>query len=220
MGDRGVAVQQEIRIAAGGAELPALLEVPRGAAGVVVYLPGCRSELTSEHGKYLSERIVEAGYGVLRVDLLTAAEDRGFAARSDTERLAARLLAVMRWVAEHEPTHGLPLGLYAAHTGADAALRALAELAAEGGEYLVRCLVCRSGRPDPTREDLEHVNVPTLLLVAARDAHGLRLNRGALTHLDGESALEVVGETSADFDGDHAIERLAALSLAWYERYL
>lgn len=220
MADGGATYQHDTRIAAGGTQLPARLEMPGEAAGVVVYVPGGRSELSSGHGRYLSERFVEAGYGVVRVDLLTADEDRGFSARSDTERLAARLLAVMRWVAEHEPTHGLPLGLYAAHTGADAALRALAELAAEGGEYLVRCLVCRSARPDQAGEHLDLVNVPTLLLVAAGDAEGLRRNRGALAHLDGESTLEVVGEASADFDEDRAVERLAARSVAWYERYL
>lgn len=220
MADEGAAFQQDTAIAAGGVELPARLEVPSGAAGLVVYLPGSRPELFGGHGRYLTDRFVTAGYGVLRADLLTEKEDHSFAARCDTELLAARLLAVIRWLSEDRRTRGLDMALYAAYTGAGAALRALAALAAEEGEYLVNCVVCRSGRPDPAPVHLDAVNVPTLLLVADGDADGLRLNRGVLSRLDGESTLEVVPDAGADFDGAHAVERLASLSLSWYERYL
>lgn len=220
MADEGAAFQRGTHIAAGGVQLPARLEVPLDAAGVVVYVPGSRAELFGGHGSYLADRFVAAGYGVLRVDLITAEEDRSFAARFDTERLAARLLAVIRWLSEDRRTRGLPVALYAAQTGAGAALRALAELAVEEGEYLVQCVVCRSGRPDPALEDLNVVTVPSLLLVAERDAGGLRLNRGVLSRLDGESTLEVLSDVGADFEAEGAVERLASLSLSWYRRYL
>jgi pimeloyl-ACP methyl ester carboxylesterase len=112
------------------------------------------------------------------------------------------------------------IGYFGANTGAAAALRTVAALAAEDAEYVVRAMVSRGGRPDLAMDHLESVTVPTLLIVGERDADVLRLNETARNRLAGEAALEIVPRAGHLFDEPGAIERVADLTIAWFSEHL
>ena len=93
----------------------------------------------------------------------------------------SRLAHAARFVAAHQATRGLPVGLFGASTGAASALRVAAAM-----PQTVRAVVSHGGRPDlagPTV--LARVQAPTLLLVGAEDHGVIELNeaaRDALVH--------------------------------------
>jgi putative phosphoribosyl transferase len=211
---------EDVRVSAGGVDLPAHLHIPRYAEGILVFVHGSGSSRHSTRNRHISDRLVEGGYGSLLFDLLTEDEDRGYAERLDIERMTARLLSVIRWTMEYGPTKGLRIGLFGSDTGAAAALRAVAELAAQDAGYLVHCVVSRGGRPDLSMQQLTSVKVPTLLIVGENDSEVLKLNESARVRLAGESALETVPRAGHLFEEPGALDRVADLTLAWLADHL
>lgn len=211
---------EDVHVPAGGVELPAHLRVPQYAGAIVVFVHGSGSSRHSAGNRYTSDRLVEGGYGFLLFDLLTEEEDRGYAERFDIERMTARLLSVIRWTMEYDPTKGLRIALFGSDTGAAVALRAVAELVSEDAGYLVRCVVSRGGRPDLSMQHLTRVTAPTLLIVGENDSEVLKLNESARVRLAGESALETVPRAGHRFEEPGALDRVADLTLAWLADHL
>jgi dienelactone hydrolase len=71
----------------------------------------------------------------------------------------------------------LPIGFFAASTGAAAALQTAAN------DPRIRTVVCRGGRPDLAAESLAEVKVSVLLLVGGSDPEVLSLNQWARQRL-------------------------------------
>ena len=69
-----------------------------------------------------------AGFATLTLDLLAETEARDPAAAFDTPRLAARLAAATRWLAQQPEARGKRLGYLAGGPASGAVLRAAAEL--------------------------------------------------------------------------------------------
>jgi dienelactone hydrolase len=160
----------------------------------------------------------DAGLATVLVDLLTPQEER-IDSRSGELRfnialLAGRVISVTEWLVEHEPTAGLPVGLFGASTGAAAALVAAAALPT------VAAVVSRGGRPDLAGAELRSVRQPTLLIVGGRDEVVLELNRLAMKDLAGEARLEIVEGASHLFEEPGALERVAHLARNWFLRHL
>ena len=211
---------EDVQVPAGGLELPAHLRIPQYAEALVVFVHGSGSSRHSPRNRAIADRLEDGGYGSLLFDLLTEEEDRRHAARFDIERITARLLSVTRWLLEYPPTKHMRLGLFGSSTGAAAALRTVAELAAEDADYLIRCVVSRGGRPDLAMPHLAGVRVPTLLIVGERDTDVLQLNESARSQLGGESALEVVPRAGHLFEENGALDRVADLTLGWLDTHL
>jgi pimeloyl-ACP methyl ester carboxylesterase len=123
--------------------------------------------------------------------------------------------ALTDWVLDYRPTAGLPVGLFGASTGAAAALVAAAERPGS-----VAAVVSRGGRPDLAGPHLRAVSQPTLLIVGARDAMVIELNRKALRKLTGEARLEVIAGASHLFSEPGALEQVARLARDWFIRHL
>ena len=211
---------EDVYVPAGSADLPAHLRIPQDAEALVVFVHGSGSSRHSPRNRYISDRLVDGGYGSLLFDLLTEDEDRGAAERFDIERMAARLLSVIRWTREYDPTKSLRLALFGSDTGVAAALRAVAELVAENAGQLVRCVVSRGGRPDLSMQHLTRVTVPTLLIVGENDSEVLKLNESARVRIAGESALETVPRAGHLVEESGALDRVADLTLAWLGDHL
>jgi pimeloyl-ACP methyl ester carboxylesterase len=64
------------------------------------------------------------------------------------------------------------------------------------------------------------VSQPTLLIVGARDAMVIELNRKALRKLTGEARLEVIAGASHLFSEPGALEQVARLARDWFIRHL
>ena len=107
--------------------LPGRLTLPDSAIGLVLFAHGSGSSRLSPRNTFVASVLHEAWIGTLLFDLLTEQEATDRANVFDIRLLADRLLAALQFVAGHEPTRHLPLGLFGASTGAAAALVAAAE---------------------------------------------------------------------------------------------
>jgi dienelactone hydrolase len=213
------AVEREVRLQAGQVELDGDLEVPAGAAGVVLFAHGSGSSRHSPRNRQVAAALRQAGLATLLLDLLTAAEeelDRATAElRFDVGMLAERLVAAVDWLLAEAATAGLAVGAFGASTGAGAALVAAVER-----PQAVAAVVSRGGRPDLAGAALAQVRAPTLLIVGGRDRQVLDLNRAALAELPPSSRLEVVPDATHLFEEPGALDQVARLAAAWFTRHL
>ncbi len=213
------AVEREVRLQAGQVELDGDLEVPAGAAGVVLFAHGSGSSRHSPRNRQVAAALRQAGLATLLLDLLTTAEeelDRATAElRFDVGMLAERLVAAVDWLLAEAATAGLAVGAFGASTGAGAALVAAVER-----PQAVAAVVSRGGRPDLAGAALAQVRAPTLLIVGGRDRQVLDLNRAALAELPPSSRLEVVPDATHLFEEPGALDQVARLAAAWFTRHL
>ena len=213
------AVERPTEIPAGQVRLLADVAVSPAARGLVLFAHGSGSGRHSPRNRYVAAELQEAGLATALVDLLTPEEERVDARtaelRFDIDLLAARVTALADWLVGHDPTRGLPVGLFGASTGAAAAL-----VAAVSRPEVVAAVVSRGGRPDLAGDALRSVRQPTLLVVGGNDELVLELNRRAAQALAGESHLEVVPGASHLFAEPGALEEVARLAGDWFVRHL
>jgi dienelactone hydrolase len=210
---------EHVTISVGTAELHADVGVRDRARGVVVFAHGSGSGRHSPRNRYVADELQRAGFATVLADLLTLDEERADAGTGEYRfaiaLLAARVIEVTDWALQHEPTAGLPIGLFGASTGAAAALVAAASRPTDVG-----AVVSRGGRPDLAGDALSAVTQPTLLIVGGRDPHVLELNRRALQELAGEARLEIVAGASHLFEEPGALEQVARLASDWFLEHL
>jgi dienelactone hydrolase len=208
-----------LEIAAAGVELEADVAVPEAARGVVLFAHGSGSSRRSPRNRYVAGELQSAGLATVLVDLLTAREEqvdaRSRELRFDIGLLSVRLAALTDWLAQHDGTAGLGVGLFGASTGAAAAL-----VAAAMRPNSVQAVVSRGGRPDLAGEFLRLVRAPTLLIVGERDQTVIELNRKAMTQLAAPTRLEIVPRATHLFEEPGALEHVARLARDWFVQYL
>jgi dienelactone hydrolase len=205
-----------VEILAGDVRLPGDLALPEHARGIVLFAHGSGSSRLSPRNIYVARVLLEAGIGTLLFDLLTPAEDRAYQTRFDVSLLASRLLSATNWVSREPAASALPIGYFGASTGAAAALIAAAKL----GDR-VAAVVSRGGRPDlASAAMLQHVTVPTLLIVGGHDTDVLALNRQALACLTCEKALRIIPGATHLFEEPGMLEQVATVAADWFRRWL
>jgi pimeloyl-ACP methyl ester carboxylesterase len=84
----------------------------------------------------------------------------------------------------------------------------------------VSAIVSRGGRPDLAGDGLAAVEAPTLLIVGGRDERVLELNTRARERMRCHTELAVVPGASHLFEEHGALDRVAALSVAWFAEHL
>lgn len=195
------------------------LVVLANAAGVVLFAHGSGSSRHSPRNRMVAERLHEAGYATLLMDLLTPEEDqidsRTRKFRFDISRLASRLSGAIGWLSERAETASMPLALFGASTGAAAALIA----ASEAPDH-VRLVISRGGRPDLAGDALQRVRTPTLLIVGGRDLEVLDLNKAAAARLAGPVDIAVVPDATHLFEESGALDRVVELALDALRRHM
>jgi len=193
--------------------------VPAGAAGVVLFAHGSGSSRHSPRNQAVARALQRAGVGTLLFDLLTHDEEaldaRSGELRFDIRLLAHRLVATTRWVMRQADGGHLGLGYFGSSTGGAAALVAAGELGS-----LVDAVVSRGGRPDLAGDALTRVRAASLLIVGERDDVVLQLNEEAFGKLRCERQLTVVPGATHLFEEPGALEEVARLAAAWFQRYL
>jgi pimeloyl-ACP methyl ester carboxylesterase len=206
---------QEVVIPAGGVRLQGKLTLPRGASALVLFAHGSGSSRLSPRNRYVAAELNRSGVGTLLMDLLSPQEDTVPAARFDIDLLAARLVQATGWVAAQQAAP-LPLGYFAASTGAAAAIRA-----ANASPIQIRAIVSRGGIPDLAEPGaLAKLLAPTLLLVGGLDASVIELNRAAFALLRCPKELVIVPGATHLFEEPGTLEEVARLAAQWFERYL
>jgi dienelactone hydrolase len=202
-----------------GIALQADLAVPDEARGIVLFAHGSGSSRLSPRNRAVAETLHAGGHATLLLDLLTADEERVDVHtrehRFDIALLADRLLLATAWVHAQPSVRHLALGYFGASTGAAAALVAASRLG-----LAVRAVVSRGGRPDLAGAALAEVRAATLLIVGGADHDVLALNRQALSQLRCPRALEIVPGATHLFEEAGALERVADLARAWFDRHL
>ena len=161
----------------------------------------------------------ENGIGTLLCDLLTDEEEFEDEAtgiyRTNADLLAARLVAVTRWVSGQAELKHLRLAYFGACTGGGAALIAAGKLRKK-----VRAVVSREGRTDLAARWLPRVACPTLLIAGERDEANVALSRSALERLTCEKELQLVPGASHLFGEPGALEAMARRSARWLQERL
>src|SRR5947199_352977 len=84
----------------------------------------------------------------------------------------------------------------------------------------VGAIVSRGGRPDLAGAALARVRAPTLLIVGGNDVPVIGMNQEAMAQLHVENKLEIVPGATHLFEEPGALEEVARLARAWFERYL
>ncbi|MFU8891040.1 MAG: dienelactone hydrolase family protein [Anaerosomatales bacterium] len=202
---------------ADGVDLPAALDVPEDATGVIVFAHGSGSSRLSPRNVAVADYIRQTGrFGTLLFDLLTPREDSVYENRFDIDLLTRRLVEACRWLHGRQGQSAVPLGLFGASTGAAAALKAAVAV-----PDLVVAVVSRGGRPDLAAGALPLVPVPTLLIVGGADYEVLELNRRAMAMMPaGIARVEVVPGATHLFEEPGALEQVARLTRDFFTEML
>jgi putative phosphoribosyl transferase len=217
--------RREVAIPIGKLTMAGSLSVPARPRGIVVFAHGSGSGRFSIRNRAVADVLVDAGLATLLIDLLTAAEEQEdlqtARLRFDIPLLARRVIAAIDWLSDAD-LEGFPAGMadlatgcYGASTGAAAALVAAAER-----RSCVEAVVSRGGRPDLAADALPRVVAPTLLIVGGNDRLVIDLNQRAAKLLAGEARLEIIPGGGHLFEEPGALERVAALTRAWFSRHL
>lgn len=185
-----------------------LVEPPRG---IVVFAHGSGSSRRSRRNIQVARALQRRGLSTLLFDLLTSDEADNRVNVFDIPLLAQRVMDALDAVS----SHGRPIGLFGASTGAGAAL-----VAAARRPEVVQAVVSRGGRPDLAGDALDAVLAPTLLIVGGSDTEVLAMNREALGRLRCEKYLEVVPRATHLFEEAGALEVVAGLAGAWFVKHL
>jgi len=203
----------EVQIGLDDVTLEGELSVSSRSEALIVFVRGSGSSRHSSRNQFVARALQEQGFATLLFDLLTSVEDQRYETRFDIALLTRRLLDVTVWINRQREIPTLKLGYFGASTGAAAALQA-----ALGAS--VAAVVSRGGRPDLAWEQLENVQSPTLLIVGGDDQEVLDLNRRACERLRCARELSVVPGATHLFEEPGAIEEVAQLAAAWFDRHL
>lgn len=208
-----------VTVDAAGAALSGDLAISPHSHGLVVFIHGSGSSRTSPRNRYVANTLADGGLGTLLFDLLTRDEEHAERVtrhlRFDIGLLAKRVTSTLQWLGRRPQLRDVPIGLFAASTGAAAALVAAAQMA-----ELVSAVVSRGGRPDLAGGALSVVQAPTLLMVGGDDRDVLALNRDALARLRCPRALHVVERAGHLFEEPGALDEVIEVTTRWFQEHL
>ncbi|MBZ5558056.1 MAG: dienelactone hydrolase family protein [Acidobacteriia bacterium] len=208
-----------VRVPFGALSLFGDLASPATPAGVVAFAHGSGSSRFSTRNQHVARLLQQRGFATLLIDLLTpdeeAIDSRTAHLRFDIGMLASRMVAIIDWLRRWPETSALPIGLFGASTGGGAAL-----VAAAARPHEVAAIVSRGGRPDLAGPALPSVVAPTLLIVGGRDTDVIAMNRDAMARMSCEVVLDIVPGATHLFEEPGALDRVADLAGAWFDRYL
>lgn len=195
------------------------LRIPQAAKGLVLFAHGSGSSRHSARNQAVARLLQRDGLATLLFDLLTAEEEqidlRTHHLRFDIELLAKRVTGATDWITQQPAVQGLAIGYFGASTGAVAAL-----IAAALRPEIVHAVVSRGGRPDLAAKSLAAVRAPTLLIVGGADAQVIDLNQMAFDHISAVKELAIIPGATHLFEEAGALEEVAHLAGAWFQRYL
>lgn len=85
---------------------------------------------------------------------------------------------------------------------------------------VTRAVVSRGERPDLAWAELEHVQVPTLLIIGGRDDVVIELNQRAYARLIADKQLVLIPGATHLFEEPGTLSEVARLAAEWFIRYL
>jgi putative phosphoribosyl transferase len=207
-------------IPAGEVELPVEISGRRDARALVLFALAGNVGRDDAGIRQIAAALHGASFCTVLADLLTqdevkadAIEERCF----DIPLLASRLGVVMDRFAADAAFRALRMGLFAAGTGAAAAV-----IAGRQRSTAFHALVSCAGRPDLGGSGLAYTVAPSLFICGGDDAVGHGFTRTLLPILPRgvPRRLDVIDGAGARFEAGAQAGRAAALASEWFERYL
>jgi putative phosphoribosyl transferase len=188
--------------------------------GIVIFAHGSGSSRHSLRNNYVAKVLNNVGIATLLIDLLTSKEeevdDITREHRFNIKLLAKRLLVATDWISQSDNYRNLKVGYFGASTGAAAALVAAAERS-----NLVYAIVSRGGRPDlASAEILNHIEIPTLLIVGEKDEQVIEINKMALkqlTKLEKKKKIVIIPKATHLFEEPGTLEEVSRVASGWFQ---
>lgn len=208
-------ISHPVAVKVGPLGLNALLGIPEGAQGIVLFAHGSGSGRLSPRNGYVAAALRSAGLATLLLDLLTPEEEADRRNVFDIDLLASRLTSASEWVRAEPATASLVQGYFGASTGAAAALKA----AAVPGSGIA-AIVSRGGRPDLALDVLPHVKAATLLLVGSLDGPVIGRNQTAYDALRSVKQLIIVEGASHLFEEPGTLDEVVRHATGWFRAHL
>lgn len=190
------------------------LNQPSKPRALVIFAHGSGSSRLSPRNNYVADILNEHHITTLLTDLLTPEEDAVYENRFNTDLLTDRLIRVTEKMLEQIAFDVLPIGYFAASTGAASALDAAAFL----GDT-VKAIVSRGGRVDMAK-NLSKVKAQVLLIVGSRDLPVIDLNQKAYESMRTKKKMYVVEGASHLFEEPGTLEEVASAAADWFELHL
>lgn len=189
--------EEQIKVEGDGL-VPARVDLPRPASGIVIFAHGRGSDRTSPRNQKLAQTLRFDGVGTILVDLSVDEESRD-----------AQVAAATKWAKEKFPE--LPIALFGSGSGSIAVLRTAAEL-----RDTVQSVVCRSAPVRDAQHWLAQVQAPVLLIVGDEDNELIEASRAALENMSTRRELELVPGAGRNFSEPGALEAVGHLAVDWY----
>jgi putative phosphoribosyl transferase len=196
-------------------ELKGDLTIAQDAPAVVLFAHGSATGRLNPRNRFIAEKLSQAGFGTLLVDLLTEAEGDNPRNLLDVHSLAHRLLGATEWLRGRVGARGPAVGYFAAGTGS-----AAAAIIAAAIDHRVEAVVSCSGRPDLAFHSLPQVKAPTLFIVGADESALVKLNRKACERLSCEKRLAVVRGNTHLLKEPGALDEAARLARGWFQSHM
>ena len=195
--------------------LAAFLGISDDARGIVIFAHGSGSGRFSPRNNYVAQRLRDAGFATLLLDLLSPQEERDRNNVFDISLLASRLRVAADWAADDSKTGHLQIGYFGASTGAGAALRAAV------GDPRIGAIVSRGGRADMAgSKALASVTAPSLLIVGSLDQAVIELNEVAYNAMHCEREFAIIPGAGHLFEEPGTLDQVVSLATRWFHTYL
>lgn len=192
--------------------LEAILAVPPGARGLVIFAHGSGSGRLSPRNNQVADGLYERGLATLLLDLLSPAEEVDRRNVFDIALLASRLRLATTWASSDDRVRHLPVAYFGASTGAGAAIMAAAN---QGDE--ISSVVSRGGRIDLAGvQALSHLRAPLQVIVGSIDLPVLDLSRSVMPLIRCEKELIVIPGAGHLFEERGALEQVIEHASRWF----
>lgn len=210
MTDMAGTTERTITIDVDGAARVGDLVVPAAPRGLVLFAHGIGLRRHSPRHRLMAEKLTEAGFATLLMDLLTVEEEQIARTRElplDVSLVAVRLSSIVDWVSAQDATTNLPVIVFGAGIGVPAAL-----ITAAARPARVRGVICRGSRTDLTGVALSQVSAAVLLIDNENDLEGARVNADA-GELPDEVRRKVVPGATPLFEEPGVLEMVVSYAL-------
>ena len=211
-GQAGPDPSQSVQIRRDGIRLAAVMTTPsaEGAFPLVIFVHGLGSGKDSPRNVVIAERLVDVGIATLLFDLSGHGESS--ADPSDgTEAFVADLQAALEWAVGQDVVSKDLIGIAGSSLGAVVAVRAVAE-----GRIRPKTMVLRAPPLEPA--ELQHVDIPSLVIVGSRDPLQEQVEEGV--SLNSRLRLAIVDGASHLFEEPGTLDQALHQTVEWFRSQL
>ena len=192
------------------------LVIPENSRALIIFADDHGNSLADERNLAVAVALQNEGFATLQFKMFTDHELSEESHKLDINVLANRISSAYHWAKTNPQTEHFNIGLFGFNTGASAAI-----IVASQSKKNINALVSLSGRPDLVLDELERIQVPTLLIVGGADNALVTYNQKALPHIrHTESRINVLQDAGHGFTDKGKLDQVARLTMDWFVRHI